>query len=143
VANGLNLELDKKLHLENSAAYGYSFRLTKNVRGLRSSVLCSCSTGIRTLEPSATSVNTSSSGRSSPEFISQRPSLRTSPWCIKIKSDSKGHHNGGACVFAKLCREVVKEKDEVAVFAKDQYREHLLKGDHDLCAKIWGHCRLQ
>jgi DNA mismatch repair ATPase MutS len=33
VANDLNLELDKKLHLENSATYGYCFRLTKNVRG--------------------------------------------------------------------------------------------------------------
>ncbi len=31
VANDLNLELDKKLHLENSANYGYCFRLTKNV----------------------------------------------------------------------------------------------------------------
>ncbi|KAH9968223.1 DNA mismatch repair protein [Russula dissimulans] len=30
VANDLNLELDKKLHLENSATYGYCFRLTKN-----------------------------------------------------------------------------------------------------------------
>ncbi|KAI9458862.1 DNA mismatch repair protein [Lactarius psammicola] len=30
VANDLNLELDKKLHLENSTAYGYAFRLTKN-----------------------------------------------------------------------------------------------------------------
>lgn len=28
----LGLELDKKLHLENSQQYGYSFRLTKNVR---------------------------------------------------------------------------------------------------------------
>ncbi len=33
VANDLNLELDKKLHLENSATYGYCFRLTKNVCG--------------------------------------------------------------------------------------------------------------
>jgi DNA mismatch repair protein MSH2 len=31
VANDLHLELDKKLHLENSATYGYCFRLTKNV----------------------------------------------------------------------------------------------------------------
>ena len=31
VANDLNLELDKKLHLENSASYGYCFRLSKNV----------------------------------------------------------------------------------------------------------------
>jgi len=31
VANDLNLDLDKKLHLENSATYGYCFRLTKNV----------------------------------------------------------------------------------------------------------------
>lgn len=30
VANDLSLELDKKLHLENSATYGYCFRLTKN-----------------------------------------------------------------------------------------------------------------
>ena len=36
VANDLDLELDKKLHLENSANYGYAFRLTKNVRELRS-----------------------------------------------------------------------------------------------------------
>jgi DNA mismatch repair protein MSH2 len=34
VANDLNLDLDKKLHLENSATYGYCFRLTKNVCGL-------------------------------------------------------------------------------------------------------------
>ena len=27
----LDMELDKKLHLENSHTYGYSFRLTKNV----------------------------------------------------------------------------------------------------------------
>lgn len=27
----LGLELDKKFHLENSATYGYCFRLTKNV----------------------------------------------------------------------------------------------------------------
>lgn len=32
VANDLNLDLDKKLHLENSAMYGYCMRLTKNVR---------------------------------------------------------------------------------------------------------------
>lgn len=31
VARDLNLGLDKKLHLENSATYGYCFRLTKNV----------------------------------------------------------------------------------------------------------------
>ena len=31
VADDLNLELDKKLHLENSATYGYCFRLSKNV----------------------------------------------------------------------------------------------------------------
>ncbi|KAH9039589.1 DNA mismatch repair protein [Lactarius pseudohatsudake] len=30
VANDLSLELDKKLHLENSTSYGYAFRLTKN-----------------------------------------------------------------------------------------------------------------
>ena len=28
----LQIELDKKLHLENSQTYGYCFRLTKNVR---------------------------------------------------------------------------------------------------------------
>jgi len=28
----LDLELDKKLHLENNQVYGYCFRLTKNVR---------------------------------------------------------------------------------------------------------------
>lgn len=32
VGTDLGLELDKKLHLENSATYGYCFRLTKNVR---------------------------------------------------------------------------------------------------------------
>lgn len=32
VGRELGLELDKKLHLENSQAYGYCFRLTKNVR---------------------------------------------------------------------------------------------------------------
>ena len=31
VGGDLNLELDKKLHLENSQNYGYCFRLTKNV----------------------------------------------------------------------------------------------------------------
>lgn len=31
VGNHLNLELDKKLHLENNSNYGYCFRLTKNV----------------------------------------------------------------------------------------------------------------
>jgi DNA mismatch repair protein MSH2 len=31
VARDLNIELDKKLHLENSATYGYCFRLSKNV----------------------------------------------------------------------------------------------------------------
>jgi DNA mismatch repair protein MSH2 len=31
VGRDLNLELDKKLHLENSQNYGYCFRLTKNV----------------------------------------------------------------------------------------------------------------
>ena len=39
VANDLNLELDKKLHLENSATYGYCFRLTKNVCGLLTSLV--------------------------------------------------------------------------------------------------------
>ena len=32
VGKDLGLELDKKLHLENSQTYGYCFRLTKNVR---------------------------------------------------------------------------------------------------------------
>jgi DNA mismatch repair ATPase MutS len=32
VGRDLDLELDKKLHLENSQNYGYCFRLTKNVR---------------------------------------------------------------------------------------------------------------
>jgi DNA mismatch repair protein MSH2 len=31
VGRDLDIELDKKLHLENSQAYGYCFRLTKNV----------------------------------------------------------------------------------------------------------------
>jgi len=31
VGKDLNLDLDKKLHLENSQNYGYCFRLTKNV----------------------------------------------------------------------------------------------------------------
>ena len=31
VGADLNLDLDKKLHLENSSNYGYCFRLTKNV----------------------------------------------------------------------------------------------------------------
>jgi len=30
-AEDLDLELDKKLHLENNPLYGYCFRLTKNV----------------------------------------------------------------------------------------------------------------
>lgn len=32
VGHDLDLELDKKLHLENNQVYGYCFRLTKNVR---------------------------------------------------------------------------------------------------------------
>ena len=32
VGRDLNMDLDKKLHLENSQQYGYCFRLTKNVR---------------------------------------------------------------------------------------------------------------
>ena len=35
VGNDLDMELDKKLHLENSQQYGYCFRLTKNVRPSR------------------------------------------------------------------------------------------------------------
>ncbi len=31
VGEELDLELDKKLHLENNQMYGYCFRLTKNV----------------------------------------------------------------------------------------------------------------
>lgn len=31
VGRDLGMELDKKLHLENSPTYGYCFRLTKNV----------------------------------------------------------------------------------------------------------------
>ena len=31
VGKALGLELDKKLHLENSQTYGYCFRLSKNV----------------------------------------------------------------------------------------------------------------
>jgi DNA mismatch repair protein MSH2 len=31
VGRELDLELDKKLHLENNSNYGYCFRLTKNV----------------------------------------------------------------------------------------------------------------
>ena len=31
VGTDLGLDLDKKLHLENSSTYGYCFRLTKNV----------------------------------------------------------------------------------------------------------------
>ena len=34
----LQIELDKKLHLENSQTYGYCFRLTKNVRYFFSSL---------------------------------------------------------------------------------------------------------
>ena len=33
VGNTLELDLDKKLHLENSQQYGYCFRVTKNVCG--------------------------------------------------------------------------------------------------------------
>ena len=33
VGRDLDLELNKKLHLENSQQYGYCFRLTKNVSG--------------------------------------------------------------------------------------------------------------
>jgi DNA mismatch repair protein MSH2 len=74
VANDLNLELDKKLHLENSATYGYCFRLTKNVCGLpRLWCTRDRSMIIRTREPSATSVNISSSGLSNPEFTLRRP----------------------------------------------------------------------
>lgn len=38
----LDMELDKKLHLENSPTYGYCFRVTKNV----------CSTLVQTAEAS-------------------------------------------------------------------------------------------
>lgn len=31
VGDEINMELDKKLHLENNQTYGYCFRLTKNV----------------------------------------------------------------------------------------------------------------
>ncbi len=31
VGKALDLDLDKKLHLENSAMYGYCFRISKNV----------------------------------------------------------------------------------------------------------------
>ena len=74
VANDLNLELDKKLHLENSATYGYCFRLTKNVCGLPTlGVYPGRLIVIRMHEPSATSVNISSWGLSNPEFTSRRP----------------------------------------------------------------------
>jgi DNA mismatch repair protein MSH2 len=36
VGRDLDLELDKKLHLENSQTYGYCFRVTKSVRS------CTC-----------------------------------------------------------------------------------------------------
>ena len=38
----LGLQLDKKLHLENSQVYGYCFRITKSVR---SSISCTISLG--------------------------------------------------------------------------------------------------
>ena len=41
VGSDLNLELDKKLHLENSATYGYCFRLTKNASLNYTSIICS------------------------------------------------------------------------------------------------------
>jgi DNA mismatch repair protein MSH2 len=34
VASELDLDLDKKLHLENSPQYGYCFRISKNVGSL-------------------------------------------------------------------------------------------------------------
>lgn len=34
VGRRVSLELDKKLHLENSQTYGYCFRVTKNVRSV-------------------------------------------------------------------------------------------------------------
>lgn len=78
VANDLDLELDKKLHLENSATYGYAFRLTKNVREL-----CTCHPRvithrvIRTRVLSVTSESTSNWAPSSPGFTSQQRSSRT------------------------------------------------------------------
>jgi DNA mismatch repair protein MSH2 len=75
VANDLDLELDKKLHLENSTTYGYAFRLTKNVRDhVLGTVLCNRLKGIRTRGPSVTSESTSNSGPSSPGFTSQQRS---------------------------------------------------------------------
>lgn len=38
VGKALDLDLDKKLHLENSAMYGYCFRISKNVSSLISHV---------------------------------------------------------------------------------------------------------
>ena len=37
VGERLNMELDKKLHLENSQQYGYCFRISKNVSVVRTS----------------------------------------------------------------------------------------------------------
>jgi DNA mismatch repair ATPase MutS len=73
VANDLNLELDKKLHLENSATYGYCFRLTKNVITMFLGYSDRCLMIIRTPEPSATSVNTSNSALSNLVFTSRQP----------------------------------------------------------------------
>ena len=77
VANDLDLELDKKLHLENSATYGYAFRLTKNVR---ESCTWHCRVithrVIRTRGPSVTSESTSNWGPSSLGFTSQQRNSR-------------------------------------------------------------------
>ena len=41
VGRDLDLDLDKKLHLENSPVHGYCFRISKTVRGV-SAVLETC-----------------------------------------------------------------------------------------------------
>ena len=38
VGKAVGLDLDKKLHLENSQQYGYCFRVTKNVRSAHPSM---------------------------------------------------------------------------------------------------------
>ena len=40
VADDIDLDLDKKLHLENSPQYGYCFRISKNVSSRHFAVKC-------------------------------------------------------------------------------------------------------
>lgn len=90
VGRDLDLELDKKLHLENSQQYGYCFRLTKNVRDLMYSyelVLLRKTmlrfVAVRTQKQSTTAKSSSSWAPSRVGCISQRGHSKNSPVTTK------------------------------------------------------------